>query len=459
MNEVEVLLSKLKDKGFSEDKLLRLRESIEKYDGYVNVPNLFDAIVEAPELLDDEEIDIDRIIRHHDTSISDGIRRILKERENGNWTAHTKDKELIGELDGGKRKLYKLFTKRHFEDESIALNHCLGISDFFINLSDKGEIEVFSYCVDDKEYATILYDVKSNAIDQIKKHSNALFTNDDEELFPMLRMLALLRKTKSDAGRGRDFVSVADLELVTLEDGEILTDSGVKKLRDYDDDMLVFAGRYLCEANNCEDLQFASNVPNVVIDMTNASDSQKEMLTTLRGSLKDESDAVVYGNLQASNGPLMFPNAKSVTLRAFTHCGGNLYAQNADTFDAPKLEYVHRNLVLPKLRICNLKSLKTVGVGICLCSADSVNLPKFEYAGWTINIHSARSVDMRRLLRVEGDLILGALSDWELSENLSVRDTLYAPKNVCDMLKNYLTYQNAYADISEAPVQTWSDFK
>jgi hypothetical protein len=77
--------------------------------------------------------------------------------------------------------LAKLFTKEHFQQESAALNHCLGRSGlaYYLSRSHKGDIEIFSLRDKSthKSLVTIEYHVGAKRIAQIKTKRNELISN------------------------------------------------------------------------------------------------------------------------------------------------------------------------------------------------------------------------------------------------------------------------------------------
>jgi PcfJ-like protein len=79
--------------------------------------------------------------------------------------------------------LAKLFTKEHFEQESAALNHCLGRSSLahYLSRTDNDEIEIFSLREKrtHKPVVTIEYQVSTKRIAQIKATRNRLIAHGD----------------------------------------------------------------------------------------------------------------------------------------------------------------------------------------------------------------------------------------------------------------------------------------
>jgi PcfJ-like protein len=78
----------------------------------------------------------------------------------------------------GRYYLAKLFTKEHFQQESAALNHCLGRSwlDHYLCATAKREVEIFSLreASTHRPVVTIEYKTRTKCIVQIKTYRNQL---------------------------------------------------------------------------------------------------------------------------------------------------------------------------------------------------------------------------------------------------------------------------------------------
>src|SRR5262249_30849187 len=123
----------------------------------------------------------------------------------------------------GRYYLARLFTKEHFQQESAALNHCLGTSwlAHYLSRSINGEIEIFSLRETNTHMpvVTIEYQVSAKRIVQIKTKRNQLIRHVDPFYPAALEALCYLTTGTAYDRHGapykRGLRDIADLHWLT----------------------------------------------------------------------------------------------------------------------------------------------------------------------------------------------------------------------------------------------------
>jgi len=104
--------------------------------------------------------------------------------------------ENLFETESGNYHLSVLRSKKHLEEESEQMGHCVGTSDSYINKINKGEIEILSFRNKEGEpIITIEYNLKNGNIEQIKKESDEYLDFNDPYYKEFIESLQKMQET------------------------------------------------------------------------------------------------------------------------------------------------------------------------------------------------------------------------------------------------------------------------
>lgn len=258
------IFSKLKEKlsgqpdttfGPRQEAILKLKLAryLQRKDS-IDTNSLFDAIVESPGFINKDKGSFHRLFELHEEKTLLKIAEMRKKRAEVGSGEGSNPWENLFTTTSGKYYVARLLNMPHLEKESEYMNHCVGISDSYVNKIKRGEIEILSFrsvpkrdpktgqMLGDFPIMTIEYNLKTKIIEQMKLRDDELLDKDNTYYADIIDALTHLRKTKTDKGELRDFRSIDPNELVNihLAYDEILTDRGIVTLQDFNPDSESF---------------------------------------------------------------------------------------------------------------------------------------------------------------------------------------------------------------------------
>lgn len=171
---------------------------------------LSDAIMESPRFLN-----IDKGSLHH----------LLEVHEQKSLLNH----EPLFATKSGNYYLTPLLNMHHLKKESVHMKHSVGKSDSYFKKMETGEMEIFSFRnLDHMSLLTIMYDVKTCTIEQIRKKNDKILDPADPFYEDFTDALNQLRVSKNDKGKFREINNINPKELRNFEvkPYHLLTDQG-----------------------------------------------------------------------------------------------------------------------------------------------------------------------------------------------------------------------------------------
>lgn len=232
---------------------LKLARYFQKNDS-CDLSTLYDAIVESPRFIHTDKGSLYRLLEVHQEKTTQKIAETRKARAEMGDSAAFNPYEALFTTSSGNYYMARLLNMPHLEKESEYMNNCVGTSNSYVNRIKKGEIEILSFrrvptinpktkkLEGDTPVMTIEYNLKTNTIQQMKKHDDKYLDKNDPFFRDIVEALKTLRTTKNDAGAVRDFKTIASSELgnITVQDHHLLTDHGEVHFRDFDPDSGTF---------------------------------------------------------------------------------------------------------------------------------------------------------------------------------------------------------------------------
>lgn len=218
--------------------------------GTIDQNTLYDAVIETPKFLQSDKGSLFRLFEVHQQKTLQRIAEIRKSRAEMIGDEEFNPYEALFQTKSGDYYLARLLNMPHLEEESDYMNHCVGTSDSYVNRMKKGGVEIFSFrhipkpdpntgqLEIDKPIITIVYNLKTKTIEQIKKNEDAFLQPDDPFYDDMIDALKKLRTTETDTGELRDFRKISESELgaITVSDFHVLTENGEVHFRDFNPD-------------------------------------------------------------------------------------------------------------------------------------------------------------------------------------------------------------------------------
>jgi len=194
----------------------------------INVDDVYEAMVLSPSFLEENEDRITTAIDIFKKSKKDE----LAQRKQQEVLSVLISPEIVIEKISGEYSLVRLMNRLHIDQETEILNHCIGKSDFYINRMMRGEYEVFSLrTFGDIPVATLVYNLKNNKIEQIRKYGDKLLDSNEVFYPALIEALADIKRIK-DFHNKQSF-SVESKELIYVPDSNyplfVNTDSFSKK--------------------------------------------------------------------------------------------------------------------------------------------------------------------------------------------------------------------------------------
>jgi len=232
---------------------LKLARYIQRHDS-IDSNTLFDAIVETPKFLDKDKGGFDRLLELHEQKTLEKIAEIRKRKAEQKGGEGFNPYEALFQTDSGKYYMARLLNMPHLEEESQYMNHCVGTSDSYINKLKKGDIEILSFrntpqinpqtqkLEVDKPLITIEYNVRTKAIQQIKKYDDEYIKESDPYFQDFVEALKKLKETQHDAGEKRDFKEISNSELgnIKVKNYHLFTEKGEINFKDFDPESNLF---------------------------------------------------------------------------------------------------------------------------------------------------------------------------------------------------------------------------
>lgn len=216
----------------------------------IDTNTLIDALIESPKFINTDKGSLHRLFEVHQEKTLQKIAEMRKRQAEITGDKKINPYEALFTTTSGQYYMARLLNMPHLEAESAYMNHCVGLSDSYINQMKRGDIEILSFrrapIVDPHPYnqrlrgdvpvITIEYNLRTNVIEQMKKENDELLRTDDPFYADVIDALHQLRTTATDTGKLRDFKEIASSELseIPVSDYHLLTEQGDVAARDYD---------------------------------------------------------------------------------------------------------------------------------------------------------------------------------------------------------------------------------
>ncbi len=215
----------------------------------IDVDTLADAMLEAPECIDDENCGIKGLLEGHQRRTLMRIAERRKERAEKTADEEMNPYEALFETESGEYYMARLLNMPHLEEESDFMKNCVGTSDSYINRIKKGDIEILSFRHTpkfnqetkkfdiDEPILTIEYNLKTKTIEQIKKYDDEYLTGRENYFQDVMEALRKLKETPTDKGDLREIneISSSELQGLILERYQIFTEKGPVEFEEYDE--------------------------------------------------------------------------------------------------------------------------------------------------------------------------------------------------------------------------------
>jgi len=214
---------------------------------------LYDAFIETPKFLSSDKGSFFRLLEIHQEKTVQKIAEMRKKRAEISGDSEYNPYENLFETTSGNYYMARLLNMPHLEQESDYMGHCVGTSDSYVNRIKNGDIEILSFRhkapydeatgkFEDRPIITIEYNLRTNAIEQVKKANDEYLKPSDPYFSDVIDALKQLRESKTDLGKRRDFKKIAssELENIPVADYCLLTDKGEISFRDFDPESNAF---------------------------------------------------------------------------------------------------------------------------------------------------------------------------------------------------------------------------
>ena len=225
----------------------------------IDANTLYDAIIESPKFMNTDRGSMSHLFEMHEVKTLQKVAEARKKLAERSGEQGFNPYENLFTTTSGKYYMAKLLNMPHLEQESDYLKHCVGTSDSYINQMKRGEIEIISFRhipernprtkkLEDNPIFTIEYNLKTNIIEQIKGRkmgdgSELLISPKDAYFNDVIDALKILRTTRTDSGKLRNFTEISSSELQNIhaDEYQVFTENGPVSFRDFDPDSGVFA--------------------------------------------------------------------------------------------------------------------------------------------------------------------------------------------------------------------------
>jgi len=256
-NTLSIRLTQHEGFSFSlhEQSILKLKLSryLQRED-LIDVNTLFDALIETPKFLAGEKGGLHKLLEIHEAKTLQVIAERRKQRAEMGKGEEFNPWENLFTTKSGTYYVARLLNMPHLEQESDYMNHCVGISDSYVNRIKKGEIEILSFrkvpeinpktnkLEGDEPVITIEYNLKTNTIEQMKKKNDAYLILSDPYFDDVIDALKQLRAMPTDKGTLHNFVKIQPSELTKIpaKPDHVVTEHGEVHFKDYDESIHGF---------------------------------------------------------------------------------------------------------------------------------------------------------------------------------------------------------------------------
>lgn len=159
----------------------------------INIDDVYEAMILSPSFLDENEYRITTAIDIFKKSKKDE----LVQRKQQEVLSVLVSPEIVIEKISGGYSLVRLMNRSHLDQETEMLSHCIGKSDFYINRMMRGEYEIFSLRTSSMPVSTLVYNLKINKIEQMRKYGDKLLDGNEEFYPALVEALTEIKMTKA----------------------------------------------------------------------------------------------------------------------------------------------------------------------------------------------------------------------------------------------------------------------
>lgn len=188
----------------------------------INIDDVYEAMVQSPSFLDENEDRITTAIDIFKKSKKDE----LVQRKQQEILSVLVSPEIVIEKISGEYSLGRLMNRSHLDQETEILNHCIGKSDFYINRMMRGEYEIFSLRNSSNiPVATLFYNLKNNKIEQIRKYGDNLLEGNEEFYPALIEALADIKRIKDSHNKQSFSVEPKELKNIPASNYPLFVDT------------------------------------------------------------------------------------------------------------------------------------------------------------------------------------------------------------------------------------------
>jgi len=188
----------------------------------INVDDVYEVMVLSPSFLEENEDRITTAIDIFKKSKKDE----LAQRKQQEVLSVLVSPEIVIEKISGEYSLVRLMNRSHLDQETEILNHCIGKSDFYISRMMRGEYEIFSLRTSaDVPVVTLVYSLKNNKIEQIRKYGDKLLDSNEEFYSELIEVLAEIKSIKASHNKKNFSVEPKELKNVPASNYPLFVDT------------------------------------------------------------------------------------------------------------------------------------------------------------------------------------------------------------------------------------------
>lgn len=330
-----------------------------KKNSQIDISTFADAIVEHREFLDDKHLTIVEILEKHKQSMSQKAAEFRKKTYDENGV----QPQILFEIDN--YVVLNLITKEHLEQESGLSGHCVGDSDHYKNKITQGVGEIFSLRTKSGEFCcTIEYDTKDKSILQIRKNNNKKITQQDSFSQVIIQLLIILcSENKDNYGKSRSVNTIKDIEEL-IPKSFFLSKQGIKNNNELETvaPEEVLYGNFEVSAQEFKKYKAYICNSKGIFDLTSLTQSQKDSLVQVEGSIIDRStNKLIYKKLESVGGDFIADKATSLSQNKLESVGGHFEARGAISLSLELLQLVGGSFISHSATSLSLDKLESVG--------------------------------------------------------------------------------------------------
>lgn len=232
LSTLSLMLKSTSDFHFEKRQYAVLRWKLAQYlqsHENIDVDEVYESLLESPSFLENEDL------------ISNAIEIFKKKRKNELIQRRKLEilsvevsPEIVAEKISSEYILVRLLNWLHLDEETRILNHCIAKSDFYINRMMRGEYDVFSLRTSNNiPVATLVYNLKTNKIEQIRKHEDKLLDGNEVFYEALIEVVAEIRRIRDfnkqifgvepkelkNISDSNDFLFIRNYEFLKKEEG------------------------------------------------------------------------------------------------------------------------------------------------------------------------------------------------------------------------------------------------